>query len=52
MFDSLKLRKGGTEEERARLIEARSVEDDGLEDKYKLVYWVNVSISREDIQIN
>ncbi|KAG2190008.1 hypothetical protein INT46_005690 [Mucor plumbeus] len=40
MFDSLKLRKGGTEEERARLIDARLAEDDGLEDKYKLVYWI------------
>ncbi|CAO0796376.1 unnamed protein product [Mucor circinelloides] len=42
MFDLLKIKKGGTEEERARLIAARSiqVEDDGLEDKYKLVYWI------------
>lgn len=43
MFDLLKIKKGGTEEERARLIAARSIqiEDDGLEDKYKLVYWVS-----------
>ncbi|GAN00695.1 equilibrative nucleoside transporter 1 isoform X1 [Mucor ambiguus] len=42
MFDSLKLKKGGTEEERARLIAARSIQidDDGLEDKYKIVYWI------------
>ncbi|KAL9554267.1 hypothetical protein MBANPS3_002907 [Mucor bainieri] len=42
MFDSLKIKKGGTEEERARLIAARSIQidDDGLEDKYKLVYWI------------
>lgn len=52
MFDSLKLRKGGTEEERARLIDARLAEDDGLEDKYKLVYWVNVFISKGNVRFN
>lgn len=53
MFDSLKIKKGGTEDERARLIAARTIQidDDGLEDKYKLVYWVGTRIGAAEERI-